>query len=119
VLNRDLIRALREKRSDLYCITIMHRRIRQPPLTIGVIGFEFLPHPPYSPDLAPFDFSVFPDLKHQLKGQRFENLEELQSATNTLIRQYPAECYRNVFFSQWPKRHERCIACSGSYFEKE
>jgi hypothetical protein len=67
----------------------------------------------------PFDFSVFTDLKRQLKGQRFENLEELQSVTNTQIRQYPAEYYRNILFSKWPKRHERCIACSGSYFEKE
>jgi hypothetical protein len=80
---------------------------------------ELLPHPPHSPNLAPFDFSVFPDLKPQLKGQRFENLEELQSATNTLKRQYPAEYYRNIFFSQWPNRHERGIACCGSYFEKE
>jgi histone-lysine N-methyltransferase SETMAR len=26
------------------------------------LGFSFLPHPPYSPDLAPSDFHLFPML---------------------------------------------------------
>ena len=30
-----------------------------------------LPHPPYSPDLAPFDFHLFVPLKDGLRGQRF------------------------------------------------
>jgi hypothetical protein len=29
-------------------------------------------HPPYSPDLAPCDFALFPKLKMKLKGRRFE-----------------------------------------------
>jgi hypothetical protein len=29
-----------------------------------------VPHPPYSPDLAPCDFSLFPKLKMKLKGRR-------------------------------------------------
>jgi [histone H3]-lysine36 N-dimethyltransferase SETMAR len=27
------------------------------------LGYELLPHPPYSPDLAPSDFFLFADLK--------------------------------------------------------
>jgi histone-lysine N-methyltransferase SETMAR len=30
-----------------------------------------LPHPPYSPDLAPSGFHLFPKLKGHLEGQRF------------------------------------------------
>jgi histone-lysine N-methyltransferase SETMAR len=30
-----------------------------------------VPHPPYSPDLAPCDFALFPKLKMKLKGQHF------------------------------------------------
>ena len=31
-------------------------------------GFEILPHPSYSPDMAPFDFYMFPKLKSHLRG---------------------------------------------------
>jgi hypothetical protein len=36
------------------------------------------PHPPYSPDLAPCDFFLFPKMKLKLKGRRFDWLEEIQ-----------------------------------------
>jgi len=35
------------------------------------LGYELLPHPPYSPDLAPCDFFLFPNLKMSLVGQKF------------------------------------------------
>ena len=38
-----------------------------------------VPHPPYSPDLAPSDFFLFPKLKMKLKGPRFQTLEEIQA----------------------------------------
>ena len=38
-----------------------------------------VPHPPYSPDLPPSDFFLFPKLKMKLKGRRFQTLEEIQS----------------------------------------
>ena len=34
-------------------------------------------HPPYSPDLAPCDFFLFPKMKLQLKGRRFDKVEEI------------------------------------------
>jgi hypothetical protein len=36
-----------------------------------------VPHPPYSPDLAPCDFFLFPRLKSTLKGKRFEDVAEI------------------------------------------
>jgi histone-lysine N-methyltransferase SETMAR len=33
--------------------------------------WAILEHPPYSPDLAPSDFHLFPALKDHLSGQRF------------------------------------------------
>jgi len=38
-----------------------------------------LPHPPYSPDLAPCDFFLFPQLKKTMKGRRFDDVEEIQA----------------------------------------
>ncbi|XP_048251006.1 histone-lysine N-methyltransferase SETMAR-like [Haliotis rufescens] len=43
-------------------------------------GYELLPHPPYSPDLAPSDFHLFPRLKKHLRGRRFEDDDELAAA---------------------------------------
>ena len=34
-----------------------------------------VPQPPYSPDLAPADFFLFPQLKSSLKGRRFQTIE--------------------------------------------
>ncbi|KAL4083594.1 hypothetical protein QTP88_028910 [Uroleucon formosanum] len=40
-------------------------------------GWERLKHPPYSPDLSPPDFDLFPKLKEPLRGIRFPNLDIL------------------------------------------
>ena len=34
--------------------------------------------PPYSPDLAPYDFWLFSKLKSALKGKRFQIIDEIQ-----------------------------------------
>jgi len=36
-----------------------------------------IPHPPYSRDLAPCDFFLFPKMKLKLKGRRFDTIEEI------------------------------------------
>ena len=43
--------------------------------------FKLLPHPPYSPDLAPSDYWLFADLKRMLQGKRFGSSEEVISET--------------------------------------
>ncbi|QQP52987.1 Mariner transposase [Caligus rogercresseyi] len=35
------------------------------------LGYESLPHPPYSPDVAPSDYFLFADLKRLLAGKKF------------------------------------------------
>ncbi|KAL7726109.1 hypothetical protein ACLKA6_010156 [Drosophila palustris] len=36
---------------------------------LNELGFELLPHPPYSPDLAPSDYWLFADLKKMLRAR--------------------------------------------------
>ena len=43
--------------------------------TIQGLSFECLPHPPYSPDLAPSDFHVFGPLKEAMGGKSFRSDE--------------------------------------------
>jgi histone-lysine N-methyltransferase SETMAR len=50
--------------------------------TIQDLFFECLPHPPYSPDLAPSDFLVFGPLKQAMGGKSFRSNEEVQQAVH-------------------------------------
>lgn len=77
---------------------------------------ELLPHPPYSPDLAPCDFFLFPRIKKELKGKRFDKVENLARAVQAVVEGIPKEDYENSFQS-WRNRLERCIEFNGEYFE--
>jgi hypothetical protein len=43
-----------------------------------------VPHPPYSPDLAPCDVVLFPKLKMKLKG-RFETVSDIQREPQAVL----------------------------------
>jgi histone-lysine N-methyltransferase SETMAR len=59
-----------------------------------------VPHPPYSPDLAPSDFWLFTHVKTALVGQRFEEPEELlQAVTENLNEIQRSEL--ELAFSLW------------------
>ncbi|UYV70670.1 hypothetical protein LAZ67_8000229 [Cordylochernes scorpioides] len=45
-----------------------------------------IPHPPYSPDLAPNDFFLYPKLKMNLKGQKFDNVDMIQAESKATLR---------------------------------
>ena len=47
------------------------------------LGFQCLDHSPYSPDLAPLDYHLFPGLKKQLIGRHFLTDEEVIAAAET------------------------------------
>jgi histone-lysine N-methyltransferase SETMAR len=49
------------------------------------LGFQRLDHPPYSPDLAPSDYHLFPRLKKQLKGSNFSSDAEVIAAAETWL----------------------------------
>jgi hypothetical protein len=52
-------------------------------------------HPPYSPDLVPCDFWLFPKLKTALKGQRLANIPDIQRNV-TLPRGIPETIFKTV-----------------------
>lgn len=79
-------------------------------------GISTLPHPPYSPDLAPCDFWFFPTIKRALKGRRFESDDEMEEAANEAIQNIPPEEFGN-FMDKWLSRAHKCIQFDGGYFE--
>ena len=75
------------------------------------MGIKTVPHPPYSPDLAPYDFSLFP----KLRGCRYETIEEMKEAVTKVIDTLTQEDFRGA----WQKlleRYKKCIAAGGDYF---
>jgi len=75
-------------------------------------------HPPYSPDLAPCNFWLFPKLKNALKGQRFADLSDIQRDVKTLLRGIPENDFQDCF-RQWHHRLTKCIASQGEYFKAD
>ncbi|KAG5346605.1 SETMR methyltransferase, partial [Acromyrmex charruanus] len=56
-----------------------------------------LNHPPYSPDLAPCDFSLFPKLKLKLKGRFFDDIPTIQSASTQALEALPQTELEHAF----------------------
>ena len=75
-----------------------------------------VPHPPYSPDLAPANFFLFPKLKTTLKGRRFQTIGEIQENATIELRAITSSAFQEAF-QKWKKRWERFIASRGDYFE--
>jgi len=44
-----------------------------------------LDHPPYSPDLAPADYFLFPEVKSHLKGRLFGSISDIQKAVTSTL----------------------------------
>jgi histone-lysine N-methyltransferase SETMAR len=59
---------------------------------IMTFGWEQFDYPPYSPDLVPSDFHVFPHLKTFLGGRRFHD-DEVKEALNTWFASQAASFY--------------------------
>ena len=48
---------------------------------LRLYNWEILNHPRYSPGLVPCEFSLFPNIKENLRGQRFESEQDIIVAT--------------------------------------
>ena len=79
-------------------------------------GLDVLDHPPYSPDLSPCDFLLFPRLKEMLTGHHFESRCGIGSAVYQCLQHTPKEDYRAAF-RKWIDRCKMCVEADGAYFE--
>ncbi|UYV66801.1 hypothetical protein LAZ67_4002890 [Cordylochernes scorpioides] len=66
-------------------------------------GTEILPQSPYSPDIAPNDFFLFPKLKAVLKGRHFDTREDIIEKSLLALKSISKEAYKNCF-ENWEKR---------------
>ena len=73
------------------------------------MGIKTVPHRPYSRDLAPCDFWLFP----KLRGCRYETIEKMKETVTKIIDMLTQEYFHGAFQTLL----ERYIAAGGDYFE--
>jgi len=76
-----------------------------------------LPHPPYSPDLAPSDLYLFGYIKHCLQGRSFDTENELISEIRVIMSKISKETLYSVY-EQWIHRLESVIEHGGEYYKE-
>lgn len=84
--------------------------------TLSALNWEVLPHPPYSPDLAPSDYHLFSSMSHALADQHFVNFGEVEKWVSDFFSSKPEQFYRQGIHAL-PERWEECILSNGNYFE--
>ena len=60
-------------------------------------NIPLLHQPPYSPDLAPADFWLFPTIKKGLKGNRFATVEDMKTNATAELRKIPKQDFHRCF----------------------
>lgn len=61
---------------------------------ISELGWEVLPHPPYSPDLAPSDFYLFRALQQFMKEKKYEKVEDIKNDISSFFQSKPSGFYK-------------------------
>lgn len=78
------------------------------------LGLKRLPHPPYSPDIAPSDFFLFGYLKKQLEGYLFESHEELFEKVCEILHSIPMYFFVEAYL-EWISRLSFVFEHEGDY----
>ena len=76
------------------------------------MDIKTVPQPPYSPDLAPCDFWLFP----KLRDCRYETIEEMKEAVTKVIDTLTQEEFHGAL-QKFLERYNMCTAARGDYFE--
>jgi histone-lysine N-methyltransferase SETMAR len=114
-----LAAALQEKRRRMVEVHLLHDNARPHAASatrqqLEELGWTTVPHPPYSPDLAPSDYHLFRSLKSFLHGQRFSNFDNLKSSLANFFEHQPTEFWEHGIQSL-PNRWRRVIDTFGDY----
>jgi [histone H3]-lysine36 N-dimethyltransferase SETMAR len=82
---------------------------------ISGLKWEVLPHPPYSPDIAPSDYHLFRSMAHGMSEQHFTKCDDIKKWLDDWI----ASKDPNFFFDgihKLPKLWENVVISNGNYF---
>ncbi|XP_076165947.1 dihydropteridine reductase isoform X1 [Ptiloglossa arizonensis] len=113
---RNLREAIRQKRPDLWKNKnwLLHHDNASAHTSLLVRDFLaknntlMMPQPPYSPDLAPCDFFLFPKLKRPMKGRRYATLDEIKTASKEELKRIQKNDFLKCF-EDWKNRWHKCM----------
>jgi len=83
---------------------------------MAYLGFQYLDHPPYSPDLPASDYHLFPGLKKQLKVRHFLSDAEVIAAAETWLDGQISDFFLSAL-QKLEQRSKKCIELHGDYIE--
>ena len=81
-------------------------------------GYELIPHPAYSPDLAPSEFFLFPNLKKDIRGLHFWSDVEVVMAVEDWVNGKDPDFFISGLMA-FEHRWSKCITLEGNYIKKE
>uniref|UniRef100_A0A7I4YP87 Transposase n=1 Tax=Haemonchus contortus TaxID=6289 RepID=A0A7I4YP87_HAECO len=90
-----------------HVVTMTRQKIQE-------LGWEVLPHPPYSPDLAPSDYHLFRALKRHLRDKTFDNQEQLKLEVGNFFSTQSADFWRSGI-DKLPVKWMKVIDNNGDY----
>ena len=82
---------------------------------LETLKWEVLPHPPYSPDIAPSDYYLFRSMTHGLAEQHFTSYEDTKKWVDSWIASKDVSFFRRGI-QMLPERWEKVVASDGQYF---
>ena len=86
--------------------------------TINELRWEVLPHPAYSPDIAPGDYHLFRSLQNSLVEQQFQNEVEVRKTVDNSISSTDHAFFR-CGIHQLPERWQRVVEVNGAYINQD
>ena len=84
---------------------------------LAYLGFQCLDQPPYSPDLAPSVYHLFPGLIKQLKGRYFSSDAEVIAAAETWLDGQPSEFLVLSVLQKLQQQAKKCTELRREYVE--
>jgi histone-lysine N-methyltransferase SETMAR len=81
---------------------------------IEQLGWEVLPHPPWSPDLSPSDYHLFLSLRNYLCNKHYEDFDELKSDLTAFFESKTVSFYRHGI-ELLPERWAKVVENNGDY----
>lgn len=121
---RRLREAIRQKRPNLWRDNSWLLHHDNAPAHTSLLVREYLTknqvtiiaQAPYSPDMAPADFFLFPKLKIPLRGRRFDSIEDIKQNSKRELLAIPKSSFSRAF-EGWKRRWHTCVGTDGDYFE--